>query len=353
MAYIDYRQTSPRRGPTETLLPALALVAAVWLLGAPALALGPGAGDSDSDSDEHVVVHRAVHVADCPEVKVLGAGSARVLSLSSRPFLGVEASNLTPELREHFGAPGDAGVMLSKIVDDSAAEAAGLAVGDIVTRVDDDEITSSGRLGRAVRQKDGGDAVEIEYWRDGEMYRTTATLKEREGCAVDIGDTLRAIRLEDLPEIGALGIEIGGEALGATLEALGESLVDQDWEKHLQGLEEIELERIEERMERVQERLERLEERLERDYGRELERAERELERARERAGRERERAAREQERALERAEQERERAERARERERERAEQARERAEREAERARAEAERARAEADGEGGGLF
>ena len=347
MEYIDYSRTSPRRGPNETLPPILALVTAVLALGAPALALGPGAGDSDSDSDQHVVVHRAVHVAECPDVKIFGAGGARVLSLSSRPFLGVEASNLTPELREHFGVPGDAGVMLSKIVDDSAAEAAGLAVGDIVTRVDGDEVTSSGRLGRAVREKEGGDAVEIEYWRDGEKYRTTATLKEREGCAVDIGDTLRAIRIEDLPAIGTLGIEIDGEALGATLEALGESLANQDWDAYLQGLEEIELEHIEERMERVQERLERLEERLERDYGRELERAERELERARERAERGRQRAVREQERERERAEQERQRAEQARERERERAEQARERAKREAERARAEAD------GGEGDGLF
>ncbi len=344
MKYLDPQQTSPRMGFPPTLA---VLIAATLTLGAPALALGPGAGDSDSDSDsdKHVHVHRAVHVADCPEVKVLGSGNARVLSLSPRPFLGVEASNLTPELREHFGAPGDAGVMLSKIIGDSAAEAAGLAVGDIVTHIDGEEVSSISHLGRAVRGKQGGDPVEIEYWREGRQISTTATLTEQERCSVDIGDTLRAIRLEDLPAIGELGIEIGGEALGATLEALGESLSGLDWEQHLQGLEEIELEHLEERMERVQERMERLEERLERDYGRELERA--------------RERAERTQERELERAEQARERAEQARERARERAEHEAERAEqeaaREAERAEREAERAereRAKADGEGSGL-
>ncbi len=321
---IDWK---PKSLKEQALLPVLVLL----LIGAPAYAAGPEAGDSDSDSDseKHVVMHRAVHAADCPEVKVHGSGhAARVLSLSPRPFLGVEASHLTPELREHFGAPADAGVMLSKIVGDSAAEAAGLAVGDIITLIDGDEISSISRLGRAVREKEGGDAVDVEYWRDGEMYRATATLKEREGCSVDIGDTLRAIRIEDLPEIGELGIEIGGEVLGSTLDTLRETLANQDWQKHLQGLEEVELERIEERMERVQERLERLEERLERDYGRELERAEQELERARGRAEREQARAEREQARA-----------------EREVARE-RERAEREAERA----ERERAEADGKDG---
>ena len=146
--------------------------------------------------------------------------------------------------------------------------------------------------------------MEIEYWRDGRPERVTATLKERERCSFDIGDSLRAIELDELPELGRLGFEIGGEALESALEALR----NQDWEEHFQGLKEIDLERIEERMERVQERLERLEERLERDYGRQLERAERELERARERSERDRARA-----------ERDRERAERERDRERER----------------------------------
>ncbi len=294
--------------------PALALL----LLASPTLAAGPAAGDSDSE--KHVIVHRhkAVHVDECPEVKVLGMGGARLLSMSQRAFLGVEAADLTPELREHFGVPRDAGVMLSKILDGSAAEAAGLLVGDVVTRVDGEEIESMSELGRAIRRKEGGESAEIEYWRGGEMYQATATLEARERCSIDIGDPLREIRLEDLSRLGALGIEIGGEALGGALEALAA----QDWEEHLKGLEEIEIERIEERMERVQERLERLEERLERDYGRQLERAERELERARERAERGSERQA----------------------------ERESERAEREAERAAREAERAARDADREDG---
>lgn len=266
---------------------------ALLLIGAPALAIGPAAGDSDSDSDQRIVINKAIRLKDCPDVKVLGAGGTRVISLLPRTFLGVETSNLTPELREHFGVPTAAGVMLSKIVEDSPAGAAGLAVGDIVTRVDGEEIISASRLGRAVRQKDGGDAVEIEYWRDGEVYNTSATLTERERCSVDIGDSLRAISLEDLPEIGALGLEIGGEALENSLETLRQAFAGQDWDLKFEGLSEIEVEHIEERMEHVQERLERLEERLERDFGREVERAEREIERTRARSERDRERSER------------------------------------------------------------
>ena len=321
--------------------PALVLLA-ILLIGSPVLAAGPGAGDADSDtdSDERIVFSNAFQLRDCPEVKVLGGGGSRVISFSPRTFLGVEASNLTPELREHFGVSADAGVMLSKIVSDSAAEVAGLAVGDIVTRVDGDEISSPGRLGRAVRRKEGGETVEIEYWRDGAMYQTTATLKERERCSVDIGDSLRAISIEDLPELGELGIEIGGEAMETALETLRHTFEGQDWNFEFEGLSEGEMERLEERMEHVQERMERLEERLEREFGRKFERAEREVERAREHSERE-----------LGRAERERVRAERERVRAEREAGQARERAERELERAEQERERAERErSDDEGG---
>ena len=284
------------------------LLLVVLLIANPALALGPGSGDEDSGDDERIVIGERIQLKDCPEVKVLGAGGARVLSLSRRAFLGVETSSLTPELREHFGVPAEAGVMLSKILTDSAAETAGLAVGDIVTRVDGEEISSAGGLGRAVRSKDGGDVVEIEYWRDGERYHTTATLTEREGCSIDIGDPLRAIPFENLPQLGEFGLEIGGEIFENTLETLRETFADRDWDFQFEGLSESQLERVEERMEHVQERLERLEERLEREFGRELERAERDAERAREQAERE-----------LERAERERDRAERERERDRDR----------------------------------
>ncbi len=287
-------------------------ILAMLMLGAAAFA---GPPDSDSDSEESIVLRHAIRLEDCPDVQVLGDSGVRMIALSPRTFLGVEASNLTPELRVHFGVSEDAGVMISKIVDDSAAAAAGLAVGDIVTRVDGDEIGSAGELGRAIRGQEGGAAVAIEYWRDGQVEQATATLKERERCSFDIGDSLRAIELKEFGELGKHGIEIGGEALESALEALR----GQDWEEHFQGLEDIDMERIEERMERVQERLERLEERLERDYGRELERAERAVEREHERAERGREQAEREKARAMrdqERAERDRERAERERERE-------------------------------------
>ena len=302
MRYIANKswKVSPKGGKWNIVLPILAIVT-----------LAPAAVAEEPDPEERRVVRNVLRLQDCPEVKVLGSGDVRVLSLSPHGFLGVETSNLTPELRRHFGVMEDTGIMLSRVLEDSAAQAAGLAVGDIITRVDGEEITTASRLGRAIRRRDGGESVEIEYWRRGEMQRANATLEERKPCSFDIGDTLREIDIEELSEIGNLGVEIGGEALETALESLHETLGSQDWEKHFERLKVIDIDRIEERMERVQERLERLEKRLEREYGRDLERAERDLERA---------------ERARERAREQREKAEE----EREKAEEKRERAERE-----------------------
>ena len=215
----------------------------LFLLTTPALA----------DDETKVVVRK-----HCPEIRIGDGEAVQFLGYSNRGFLGVELTNLTPELREHFGVPENQGVMVSRVVKGSAAEDAGLAVGDIITGVDGQEIGSAGSLGRAIRNRDGGETVEVEYWRDGEAQQTSATLAEHERCALDVSQYLEGI---DFGEIGNLGIQISEEVM----EGLAEALEGQDWEEHLQRFEDIDMEKFEERMELLQERLERLETELERE----------------------------------------------------------------------------------------
>jgi hypothetical protein len=113
---------------------------------------GDGAGDHDFDMHE------------------MGGG-----------FLGVQTTELTKELRGHFGAPDDAGVMVSKVVDDSGAFRAGVLVGDIVTAVDSDAISSARGLQRAIRKHEEGDSVTLEIWRDGRAQDVTAIVGKSEG----------------------------------------------------------------------------------------------------------------------------------------------------------------------------
>lgn len=96
-------------------------------------------------------------------------------------FLGVTLTDLTPELRAHFGVGEDEGVMISRVLDDSAAMRAGLEVGDIVTAVDGERIGSGSALARAIRRKEEGDTALLEVWRDGSVQNISASVEEREG----------------------------------------------------------------------------------------------------------------------------------------------------------------------------
>jgi hypothetical protein len=93
-------------------------------------------------------------------------------------ILGVAFVPLTPELRQHFGAPEDAGVLVSKVVSDSAAQAAGVEVGDIITKVDGEAIGEGFALGHAIRSRKAGDTISLEVLRDGRVQTLSATLKE-------------------------------------------------------------------------------------------------------------------------------------------------------------------------------
>jgi hypothetical protein len=95
-------------------------------------------------------------------------------------FLGVQLTELTAELREHFGVPGDAGVLVSKVVENSPAEKAGIRVGDIITRVEDAEVDSFPTLKAQVADREDGETVALEVWRDGQRTELQASIETRE-----------------------------------------------------------------------------------------------------------------------------------------------------------------------------
>lgn len=96
-------------------------------------------------------------------------------------FLGVGMTELSPELRTHFGVPESIGVMVSKIVDDSPAQKAGLEVGDIITLVDGEEIASGRTLARAIGGKEDGETVSLEIWHDGTIQQLSVDVEQHEG----------------------------------------------------------------------------------------------------------------------------------------------------------------------------
>ncbi len=128
-------------------------------------------------------------------------------------FLGVATTALTPELRRHFGVPEESGVLVAKVVDDSAAARAGVQVGDILTAVGGSEVESTGDVIRAVGKLEPGSAVDLELWRDGTLQTLGATLGERRQPALHAVVMHCGDDDEDCPEIATLeGFDCGGDS---------------------------------------------------------------------------------------------------------------------------------------------
>lgn len=208
----------------------------------------------------------AVHRIDCKKVISLHGehGGPFVMRLGKQGYLGVDLAALTPELLAHFGVAGEHGVLVSRVEEDSPAAAAGLLVGDVLTRIDGEEITSASRLGQLVRDREEGDVASIEYWRDGKVSTASATIAQRERCGFDFSSMV-GIRSGEMPRIdidlstlGDLQI-LDEDAFKESMKNLQERLESGEIEGHLKRLEEIDLRQVEKQIQKMSERLRKLE----------------------------------------------------------------------------------------------
>jgi hypothetical protein len=150
---------------------------------------GAWAGEDQDDADgEKKVVRKVIVVGDDHQVEIEGDdlalhGMGRHHGFGhfgGGGFLGVRLTDLTSELRVHFGVPDDQGVLVGQVVADSPAERAGVQVGDIITAVDGEAIASGGALAHAIHRREEGDTVDLEVWRDGRLETLSAAVEERQ-----------------------------------------------------------------------------------------------------------------------------------------------------------------------------
>ena len=136
---------------------------------------------ADKDREERVIVRvdgDGVDVDD-PIVVRVGRGG----------FMGVRLIGITDDLRGHYGAPKDAGVLVAEVEAGSPAARAGIEVGDVITGVEGKSVTSTREVLRTIRGKKGGETVDVELVRGRSPRKETVTLDERRASEreIDLG----------------------------------------------------------------------------------------------------------------------------------------------------------------------
>jgi len=186
---------------------------------------------------------------------------------AERGYLGVQLTDLTPELRTHFAAGEDAGVLVAQVVADSPAERAGLRVGDVLTHLDGEPIVSSFDVTARVGGRDAGDVVRLDVVRDRRLEILSATLEKRERAQIAAGALLRRLGEEGG---GAFSYEFDPGALHETMEGMETYFASPEWKTQVMQIEGIEGD-LRERLEKIEVELQQLQNQLEVDVRIELE----------------------------------------------------------------------------------
>ena len=84
-----------------------------------------------------------------------------------RGRIGLQIQPMTAELREHMKAPREAGVLVVQVEPDAPAAAAGVRVGDVITRAGGDAVATPRDLIHRVGRVPEGEALVLEAVRDG------------------------------------------------------------------------------------------------------------------------------------------------------------------------------------------
>lgn len=90
--------------------------------------------------------------------------------------LGVLVLGITPELRKHYGVPGDRGVLVARVDAGSPAARAGLQAGDIITYAGGRTIDQASDLASAISGIGKDKSVNIEVVREHKTLSLSAKL---------------------------------------------------------------------------------------------------------------------------------------------------------------------------------
>lgn len=95
-----------------------------------------------------------------------------------RSWLGVYIQEVTPEIAEQFDLTEAKGVLVGDVIEDSPAEEAGIKRGDIIAKVNDEEVNSPEELQDKIRSIEIGEKANVEVMREGKEITLVVKIGE-------------------------------------------------------------------------------------------------------------------------------------------------------------------------------
>jgi len=108
--------------------------------------------------------------------------------------LGVTIQDLNQQLAESFGLPRPDGALVASVAPDSAAAAAGLKSGDVITEVNGQPVVRSGELSSLIGLSAPGERVKLKVWRDHSPREMEAKLGGANVDATEVADASGAVQ---------------------------------------------------------------------------------------------------------------------------------------------------------------
>ena len=136
-----------------------------------------------------------------------------------RGMLGVIMQNLTPELSRAFGLDLHQGVVISQVIEDTAAEEAGLKVGDVVIAINGTPVKSASAMRNMVGLLRVGEEMSISVIRDGKKKSMKAVIRDAKDLSLEgtrINQRLAGATIEEKEKAGKTYLVVTEVQQGST-----------------------------------------------------------------------------------------------------------------------------------------
>lgn len=155
-----------------------------------------------------------------PEINIGFSG------FGGRGRLGVYVHDLSEGLAEYFEVPNGEGVLVDDIVEDSAAEEAGIQAGDVIVRIGDEDVADTEELVEAISEMEADVPTPIVLIRKGERMTVEAAVGGSEyKQAIQEFKRAYGLKADDLEkQIHKIKISGEGDELKEELDELKEQL---------------------------------------------------------------------------------------------------------------------------------